>query len=255
MTDGDKGLLAWVHLSRQFDTVRDPSPGMDLLRMTWRDVGFLHWPVEPSLVAATLPDGLTVDIKDGRAWLGVVPFEMADIRPRGSPIGRSFGELNLRTYVTNGETSGVYFYNLDADDRLSVGLARRLFELPYYRASMDVRKSSSEVRFQSNRVDGRALPADFDATYGPADGTDTDDPAPRSLEAFLVSRYRFYVADGSGRIYYADIDHDPWPLQEGNADIRTNDLFGANGFERPSGDPLVHYSPGIDVTAGRLRRL
>lgn len=228
---------------------------MDLLRMEWRDVGFCHWPVEPSLVAATLPEGLTVDIKDGRAWLGVVPFEMADIRPRGSPIGRRFGELNLRTYVTDGDTPGVYFYNLDADDRLSVALARRLFELPYYRASMALRRTDAGVRFRSRRTDSRAPSADFDATYGPADGAPVREPAPRSLESFLVSRYRFYVADDGGTIYYADIDHEPWPLQDGTAEIRENDLFAANGFDRPADDPLVYYSPGIDVTAGRLRRL
>jgi len=227
---------------------------MDLLRMTWEDVGFVHWPVEPSVVAATLPDGLTVDIRDGRAWLGVVPFEMADIRPRGSPIGRTFGELNLRTYVTDGETPGVYFYNLDADDRLSVALARRLFELPYYRASMSLGRSDG-VRFRSRRTDDRAPPADFDATYGPADGAAVERPEPRSLESFLVSRYRFYVADDGGRIYYADIDHEPWPLQAGTVELRENDLFSANGFDRPAGDPVVYYSPGIDVTAGRLRRL
>lgn len=228
---------------------------MDLLGMTWRDVGFLHWPVEPGVVAATLPDGLTVDIEDGQAWLGVVPFEMADIRPRGSPIGRSFGELNLRTYVTDGETPGVYFYNLDADDRLSVAIARRLFELPYYRASMTVRRTGDGVRFRSRRTDDRAPPADFDATYGPTSGAEPHDPAPRSLESFLVSRYRFYVADDAGTIYYADIDHDPWPLQDGRVEARENDLFAANGFDHPGGDPVVHYSPGIDVTAGRLRRL
>jgi len=228
---------------------------MDLLGMTWRDVGFCHWPVEPSVVAATLPDGLTVDIKDGQAWLGVVPFEMADIRPRGSPVGRSFGELNLRTYVTDGETPGVYFYNLDADDRLSVALARRLFELPYYRASMTVDRTADGVRFRSRRTDGRAPAADFDATYGPAEGAETHEPAPRSLESFLVSRYRFYVADDSGQIYFADIGHDPWPLRAGTVEVRENDLFEANGFDHPDGDPVVHYSPGIDVTAGRLRRL
>jgi len=228
---------------------------MDLLRMEWRDVGFCHWPVEPSVVAATLPDGLTVDIKDGQAWLGVVPFEMADIRPRGSPIGRSFGELNLRTYVTDGETSGVYFYNLDADDRLSVALARRLFELPYYRASMSVDRTTDGVRFRSRRTDDRAPMADFDATYGPVGDAEVHEPSPRSLEAFLVSRYRFYVADDAGTIYYADIDHDPWPLQDGTVEIRTNDLFAANGFDNPRGDPVVYYSPGIDVTAERLRQL
>lgn len=104
--------------------------------MTWQDVGFMHWPVAPETVEATLPDGLAVDTYDGRAWLSMVPFQMADIRPRGSPIGRSFGELNLRTYVVADGTPGVYFYNLDADDRLSVTLARQLFQLSYYRESM-----------------------------------------------------------------------------------------------------------------------
>jgi len=222
--------------------------------MEWRDVGFIHWPVDPGVVAATLPDGLTVDIRDGQAWLGVIPFEMSDIRPRGSPFGRSFGELNLRTYVTDGDTPGVYFYNLDADDRLSVALARRLFELPYYRASMTVRRAGDGVRFRSRRTDDRAPAADFDATYGPADD-EPHEPASRSLESFLVSRYRFYVADDAGTIYYADIDHEPWPLQAGETDIRENDLFAANGFDQPAGDPVVYYSPGIHVTAGRLRRL
>nr|WP_256557216.1 DUF2071 domain-containing protein [Halomicroarcula marina] len=242
-------------MSRQSETAPAPTVGMDLLRMDWRDVGFVHWPVDPKVVARTLPEGLTVHTYDGQAWLGVVPFEMGDIRPRASPIGRSFGELNLRTYVTDGETPGVYFYNLDADDRLSVAIARRFFGLPYYRASMALSRDGDGVRFQSHRTDGRAPNADFDASYGPVDGAETHPPRAGSLEAFLVSRYRFYVADADGSIYYADIDHDPWPLQDGTVEIRRNDLFAANGFDRPDGEPVVYYSPGISVTAGRLRRL
>ena len=228
---------------------------MDLLRMSWRDVGFFHWPVDPDLVAATLPEGLAVDTHDGEAWLGVVPFEMDDIRPRGSPIGRSFGELNLRTYVTDGTTPGVYFYNLDADDRLSVGLARTLFELPYYRATMGVRRNRNGIDFRSHRTDDRAPPADFDATYGPDEPGETHRPEPGSLEAFLVERYRFYVADEDGDSYYADIDHEPWQIQAGHLTVRENGLFTANGFDEPAGDPVVYYSPGLEVTAGRLHRL
>ncbi|WP_137682268.1 YqjF family protein [Haloarcula mannanilytica] len=226
---------------------------MDLLTMTWQDVGFMHWPVEPEIVGATLPDGLAVDTYDGRAWLSVVPFQMADIRPRGSPIGRSFGELNLRTYVVADGTPGVYFYNLDADDRLSVTLARQLFQLSYYRASMQIRADGDSVEFQSRRTSSRAPPADFHATYGPTGPPET--PEPDSLESFLVERYRFYAASDDGTVYYADIDHEPWPLQEGQADIETNGLFAASGFDRPDGDPLVHYCDEIPVTAGRLRRL
>ncbi|MFC6865379.1 YqjF family protein [Halomicroarcula sp. GCM10025817] len=226
---------------------------MDILRMRWRDVGFLHWPVDPSVVAETLPDPLTVDTYDGDAYLGVVPFRMADIRPRGSPVGRSFGELNLRTYVRAGGTPGVYFYNLDADDALSVRLARRLFMLPYYSASMRVESRDGRVRFQSERPGTNGPTARFDVTYE-GDGAPST-PDTHSLEQFLVERYRFYASAENGQVYYADINHEPWPLEGGTADVRRNELFDVNGFEYPDGDPLVHYSEGIDVSAGVLHRL
>ncbi|MFB6223120.1 MAG: YqjF family protein [Haloarcula sp.] len=213
----------------------------------------MHWPIEPETVAATLPDGLAVDTYDDRAWLSVVPFRMADIRPRGSPIGRSFGELNLRTYVRADGTPGVYFYNLDADDRLSVTVARKLFQLAYYRASMQVRAVGDGVEFRSTRSSSRAPPADFHATYEPSGPPAT--PESGSLDSFLVERYRFYAASDDGTVYYADIDHEPWPLQEGRADIQTNGLFAAAGFDRPSGDPVIHYCSELPVTAGRLHRL
>ncbi|WP_254837632.1 hypothetical protein [Natronomonas marina] len=30
--------------------------------------------------------------------------------------------------------------------------------------------------------------------------------------------------------------------------------FEANGFQRPAGDPLLHFAAPIDVTAGRVHR-
>jgi len=220
--------------------------------MAWRNVLFAHWPVPVERVAESLPDGLVVDTYDGSAWLGVVPFEMADIRPRGSPIGVSFNELNLRTYVTCDGQPGVYFYNLDADDRLGVEIARRFFQLPYYRARMTVHRDGSRTRFRSERTHADAPPASFQATYEP---TGLPEPVRSdSLAAFLTERYRFYVADEQDRIYYADIDHAPWDLQPATVEFERNDLFTANGFEKPDTERVVHFSPGCDVTAGRLHR-
>ena len=70
----------------------------------WEELLFLHWPVEPQVVAKVLPPGLAVDTYKGRAWLGVVPFSMRDVRPRFLPAVpglSSFPELNLRTYVVD----------------------------------------------------------------------------------------------------------------------------------------------------------
>jgi hypothetical protein len=146
---------------------------------------------------------------------------------------------------------GVYFYNLDADDRLGVSVARRLFALPYYRAEMRARDAGGDaVEFRSRRTHRGVPSARFDATYAPTgDGYAAE---PDSLEAFLVENYRFY-ADGN-RLYRGEIGHEPWTLREGTAEIRENTLFEANGFERPAGEPIVHCADPIDVSADRLRR-
>jgi len=223
-----------------------------LLSMQWRNVLFSHWPVPVKRVAESLPPGMTVDTYDGSAWLGVVPFRMEDIRPRGAPIGRRFHELNLRTYVTVDDTPGVYFYNLDADDRLGVSIARRFFRLPYYRAQMTVHHDSSRTCFQSVRTHDGVPDVQFRATYEPTGLSETARPG--STAEFLTERYRFYVASDDDRIYFADIDHDPWVLQPATVEFERNDLFVANGFDQPDSERLVHFSPGVDVTAGRLHR-
>ncbi|SEA10620.1 hypothetical protein SAMN04488065_1867 [Haloplanus vescus] len=225
-----------------------------LLSMRWDDLCFAHWPVAPGVVEPTLPEGLTVDTRDGDAYLGIVGFRMASIRPRGAPVGLSFPELNLRTYVRADGGTGVYFYNLDADDPLGVAIARGLFKLPYYRAEMSVRdRGMGRIDFRSRRTHRGAPPARFDATYGPTEEPTVVDSD--SLEAFLTERYRFYTASEGGRLYRGDIEHDPWKVSAATLDVRENTLFAANGFDRPAGNPIVHYSPGSDVTAGRIRRV
>jgi hypothetical protein len=220
-----------------------------LLTMTWRDALFAHWAAPESVVAERLPDRLSLDTHEGTAYLGVVPFVMDDISPRGVPVGLSFAELNLRTYVEGPDgTRGVYFFNLDADDRLGVFFARRLFELPYYRAEMTVARRGREVRFRSRRGDGSAA---FDATYGPTGERFTAEPG--SLPHFLTERYRFYTA-GRDHLYYGDIAHEPWSLARATAEFRANDLFRVNGFDRPDGEPHLLYSPRLEVTAGRVHR-
>jgi len=107
------------------------------------------------------------------------------------------------------------------------------------------------VHFRSRRL-GDGEPAVFDATYGPEGGY--SEPTPGSLPHFLTERYRFYTA-GDDNLYYGDIAHEPWPLATATAGIRTNDLFAVNGFDRPGSEPIYHYSPRLEVTAGRVHRV
>ena len=44
------------------------------MRQTWNHIVWCHWPVEPEQVSAFLPDGLTPDLFEGKAWVGLIPF-------------------------------------------------------------------------------------------------------------------------------------------------------------------------------------
>src|SRR5690606_9486240 len=144
---------------------------------------FAHWPVAPSLLRPLVPAGLELDTFDGSAWIGVVPFGMARVRPRfvpPVPLLSRFLELNVRTYVTAGGKGGVWFFSLDANSRLAVRGARWSYHLPYYDARMTLvrRDDGQRIEFASARNHRGAPPATFDAAYqptGPVRQGDKDD--------------------------------------------------------------------------------
>ena len=74
-----------------------------VMHQRWEELLFLHWPFEPQIIAKVLPPSLRVDTFEGKAWIGVVPFSMRNVRPRFLPSVpgiSNFPELNLRTSVS-----------------------------------------------------------------------------------------------------------------------------------------------------------
>src|SRR5438309_1209686 len=131
----------------------------------WRSLLFLHWPVAAEAVQKLLPPGLAVDTFDGQAWVGVVPFTMRDVRPRGLPaisLVSDFHELNLRTYVhRDGADPGVWFFSLEAAKSIPVRIARRFWHLPYHRAQMSLLQDGAELSYSSERRWPEPIPATF----------------------------------------------------------------------------------------------
>jgi len=219
------------------------------LEMAWRHLLFENWPVAPDLVDAHLPPSLSADRHDGRAWLSVVPFTNAAVRPKGLPraVGVRLPEVNVRTYVTHDGVPGVYFFSLDAQGLASVVGARLSFHLPYYyaRASLDV--ADGRAAFTSRRRHPGARPARYEAAYWPTG--EPFDAREDSLAAFLVERYRFYTESPDGTLRYTEVSHDPWTLYPAEATVECDTLLRADGFRRPETEPVYYYSPGLDVVA------
>jgi uncharacterized protein YqjF (DUF2071 family) len=223
-----------------------------LFRMRWLDLLFAHWPVDPDALARLLPAGLDLDLFHGEAWLGIVPFTMDDVAPRGIPaIPRlsRFPELNVRTYVRHRGSPGVYFLSLDAASRPTVEGARLVFHLPYFRARMESIRTADEVAYRSRRTDRRGPAAGFRATYqatGPARPAEAG-----SLEDWLTRRMRLFSADRHGRIVRAEIDHPDWSIRSAQADIADNTMAAAHGLRLPDRAPHLMFVDRLDVRGWR----
>jgi uncharacterized protein YqjF (DUF2071 family) len=119
---------------------------------TWEDLLFAHWRVPAESLRTLVPLPVEVEEHDGSAWLGVTPFGITGLRLRGLlPLPRvsSFLELNVRTYVTDGEKPGIWFFSLDAASRLAVGAARAAYKLPYFFARMHSARVGDWIAFES----------------------------------------------------------------------------------------------------------
>lgn len=213
-----------------------------LMRQGWYDLLFAHWPVAPEGLRALVPETLPLDVREGTAWLGVVPFEVRGARARGLPgvpSATDFLELNVRTYVTVNEKPGVYFFSLDAASALAVLGARTFFRLRYYEAEMRREHDAGWTNYRSRRIDAPA--ADLVCSYRPV-GPVLPPAEPGTLEHFLTERYCLYTATRSGRVLRADIHHPPWPLQPAEARFERLGAAEVLGVPFREAPPLLHYA-------------
>jgi uncharacterized protein YqjF (DUF2071 family) len=195
---------------------------------TWDRLLFAHWRVPYPALRAAVPDTLELDTFAGKAWLGVTPFVVRWLSPRGAPGLMSFPELNVRTYVVRDGEPGIFFFTLEAASTLAVAGARLTYRLPYRRARMRV---SSEGEWTAYRSDRRG--AAFAAHYRPTGDVFTAEPG--TLVHWFTERYRLYT-----RRWSTGIHHPPWPLQPAEAEITVN-TFAA-------GPPAyLHFSARQDV--------
>jgi len=226
------------------------------MRQSWHDLLFAHWPVDPAAIRPLIPPSVTLDLFDGRAWVGVVPFHMSGVTLRGVPPlpGLSaFPELNVRTYVTVQDKPGVVFFSLDAGSRLAVEAARAWYHLPYYRARMAVTPDGEGVGYRSERVDRRGAAADLVGRYRPSGPVFRSRPG--SIEHFLTERYCLYAPASRGRLYRSEIHHAPWPLQAAVADLQRNTMATAGGLTLPPRPPLLQFARRLDVVVWPPRAL
>ncbi|MGH9425422.1 MAG: YqjF family protein [Terriglobia bacterium] len=236
-----------------------PAGRKPVMYQRWQDLLFLHWSYDPVAIQSTLPRGLTVDTFEGKAYIGIVPFFMREVRPAFGPRVpwiSDFLELNVRTYVYDEHgMPGVWFYSLNANQWLAVRAARRFFSLPYFdcRMKADKNATTAEIRYLSHR---RGTDEDLSScfhyrSYGP-----TRLAKPGTLEFFLVERYILFaqptghVRPGSGRVH-----HQPYPLLDVEVTESDDAAFELDRLTRPGrGVDHAVMSPGVTVEVFAIQK-
>ncbi len=250
--------MARVPTLKDREQLRRHPGNSPVLYQVWEKLLFLHWRLDPSEIAKTLPPGLEVDTFDGNAWLGLVPFFMRGIRPRFLPSVpgiSNFLEMNVRTYVHDSKgRPGVWFYSLDAAQSIGVAIGRRCFHLPYYLADMTADLDGGKVHYCCDRLGGweksrsefiysgsRELPA----------------PCRESLEFFLLERYLLYShRERDGALFSGQVHHKPYSIRSAVIDSFDECATIQAGFRIGDREPdHAVYSERVEVEVFRVEHV
>lgn len=226
-----------------------PMPDVEWVwRQSWLDLAFIHVPVPAEVIQDRLPDGVRVDVFDGSAWLGIVPFQMSGVGRRylpGFPFMRRFPELNLRTYVVVDDKPGVWFFSLDAASLPLVFGGKFVYGLPYYLARMNQRWEDGICSFTSFR---RSSPMVMRCQYKPTSEVFYAETG--TFEHWATERYCLYSQKRpTANVKRVQVHHAPWPLQQAEVVIEECSILSAAGFDLSLDKPVCHFSTGVDVVS------
>jgi uncharacterized protein len=204
----------------------------------WRELLFIHHRVDPAKLRPLVHSSLSIDEREGSAWVSSAAFTLLRGSVRGLPALPDFHELNLRTYVTHPKRGpGIWFFSLDAASAAAVLIARMSVRLPYFHAQID----RGSGWYRSERI---SVPASYEAHWTVTGEEHTS--ASDSMDEFLAERYTLYSQALGKVLWCGKVRHERWPLKEARIDKLWQTLPVAAGFE--AGPPvLAHYTRGVAV--------
>jgi uncharacterized protein YqjF (DUF2071 family) len=198
------------------------------LTATWANLCLLTFAVPPEKLETRLPPGLTLDLRDGQAFVSVVAFQFTDIRVLGIPVPgyRHFPEVNLRYYVRHGDERGVVFIREYVPSLVVAGMAKGLYNEPYRACPMR----------EAIALDAETITATYGLTVGGRRHTIqvsgdrlTTMPPETSVEHFFKEHRWGFGMDRLGRLTRYEVTHPVWavhPVTDWHLDLDWALVYG-----------------------------
>ncbi len=210
-----------------------------LMKQTWSDILFAHYPVPRKILEKLIPTELTLDTFYQTGWVSIVPYFTSSVHLRGLPPipgTAAYPGFNIRTYVTMNGKPGVYFFRLTAANFLAAYTAKTFFRLPYSYMNMQFKKAKDLIVFESEKKSGLQLLCNYKSI------SEAHQTQQGSLEEWLVERYCLYTVNKKGVPLQADILHDPWHLERAEAEFHQNTLLTSLNIVPENEKPILHFA-------------
>jgi uncharacterized protein len=204
------------------------------LTAEWRKLIMAQYVVEPATLAPWLPEGLELDLYEGRCYVSLVGFLFDSTRLKGFrvPFHTRFEEINLRFYVRRTEADGtqkrgVVFVREFVHRPAITIIANALYEEPYAtlptRSSIISTPQTLSVRYdwRHNKV-WQSLAVEASPVAQPI--------APGSEEEFITEHYWGYTKRRDGRTSAYEVRHPRWqvyPVLSGEIVADFGALYGS----------------------------
>lgn len=210
----------------------------------WNDAIFLHWKVEPETINPFLPEGIKLDIVNGKTWVSLVAFNMNHIGIRSLPRLphiSDFHEINIRVYVVCNGKPSVYFLNMEGSKRSSCKVLKTMSKFPYQYSKM----RRTDYSYESKSKDHKdSFYMEYRIGNDPIIKDDTD--------VWLTERYAVFQ-DYKGQIIEYDVHHVEWPMQAISIKKLELDYPKFNHIINNKPDK-IHYSKGVQVLTWDKRK-
>jgi hypothetical protein len=220
----------------------------------WNDALFIHFRLDPELLAPAIP--FELDLWEGSAYVSLVAFTQSHLRLTiGGKLGEWFSRplgthefLNLRAYVRVNDQPGIYFIAEWIPNLLATLIGPRLYGLPYRLGALNYHHENPR------NLHGQITASDRKFSYrASVDSNEFREVAPQTREHFLLERYvAFTYRDGVSRRFC--VAHEPWRQTKAQISLDDDELI--EPWLSDAQIVAANFSRGVKVVRiGRPQRI
>ncbi len=216
---------------------------MSFLTAAWRQLAFINYEVDPSILEEYVPFGTELDMYDGKCFVSIIAFLFADTKVLGIkvPYHVNFPEVNLRFYVRyndHGEWKrGAVFIKEIVPKPLITFVANSLYNENYVTHPMEYTWDKND---HTRSVDYRwKVDNSWQYVSLTADRTSVEIEKGSEME-FITEHYWGYAGVSKSKTNQYEVRHPRWnhyPVQKVDFDIDFKGLYGAKFAQLKTTEP------------------